>query len=141
MVHASAVRVFGVRTLALCLASTLCVVACARKEGRIEQHRKILLSLTSTTRAIGAGWLAGHLSGTYTKTALDQTLLLVEQERATVVRAPESLADPRGARLSADADELERVIAQIIAAVRAADSAAARRHVASLARDKGHHGR
>ena len=123
----------------MCLATMLCLPACADRDERLAQHRKALQSLASTTRAVSAGWLAGHLSGTFTETALDQTLHLVEQERATVASTPDTLIDPRGADLAAEADRLERILAQMIGAVRTADGAAVREHMASIASNAGSH--
>ena len=80
--------------------------------------------------AIDEAWLDGKLSGTFTVTALEQTLQLAEQERAALAASPEKLADPRGAQLSQSAEQLSRLLAATIRDVRAADAGAVRRHLA-----------
>jgi hypothetical protein len=118
--------------LVLCLVATLASSACSGQDRRLEQHQKALQSLASTTRAIADAWLAGQTSGTYTKTALDQTFRLIEQERTGVAGTPETLADPRGARLTDTADQMSRLVARIMADVGTEDGAAVRRHLALL---------
>jgi hypothetical protein len=81
---------------------------------------------------IAEAWLAGQVSGTYTRTALDQTFYLVEQERATLASTPAMLQDPRGAALSQDAEHLSRLIASIIGDVTSADGQSARQHLTTL---------
>src|SRR4051812_20677526 len=80
--------------------------ACAREDARIQEHQEKLESLGSTTAAIGQAWLAGDVSETFTRTALEQTFLLVEQERSAVASRPQALLDPRGAQLSQVAERL-----------------------------------
>jgi hypothetical protein len=103
-----------------------------RQDRRIQQQQDALQSLSSTTRALAEAWLAGQISGTYTQTALEQTFLLVEKNRATLAASPDILIDPRGAQLSVTAERLARLIARIISDVRGADAAAARVDIAAL---------
>jgi len=116
----------------VCVAGAMNSYACSGHDRQIQQHQKALRSLGSTTHAIVEAWLAGNVSGTYAQTALDQTIVLIEQERTAVAASPEILIDPRGANLSDTADQMTRVAAIIIAAVRDGDAAAARHRLASL---------
>ena len=79
-----------------------------------------------------SAWLSGDTSGTYTATALEHTLALVEQERAALASQAERLVDPRGGRLADSADELSRVLALTIEDVRAGNAESARHHLAAL---------
>jgi hypothetical protein len=121
---------FRASCLAIIAAAALFAVACTGQDERLRQHRQKFESLGSTMSAIDEGWLAGDLSGTTTANALEQTLQLVEQERAALAASPESLADPRGAQLSQAAERLSRLLAATIRDVRAADAAAVRRSLA-----------
>lgn len=105
---------------------------CGRQDARLQQHQEKLESLGATTVAIAEAWLAGSTSGTYTRTALEQTFALVEQERTAVASAPQALLDPRGARLSEAADRLSRLLAVIMHDVASADADAVRRHMAAV---------
>ncbi len=110
----------------------VCAPGCSRQDARFQEHKESLESLGSTTAVITDAWLAGDVSGTYAGTALEQTFLLVEQERTALAQAPQSLHDPRGAYLSQAAERLSRVIADLSADVRDADGPAARAHVAEI---------
>jgi hypothetical protein len=117
------------------LASLICVVtlsaaACSRQDSQIQQHSEKLASLRATTVAIGEAWLAGDVSGTYAQTALEQTFMLVEKERAALAAGPQMLLDPRGAALSQAAERHSRLLALMMHDVRGADAAATRRHIA-----------
>jgi hypothetical protein len=105
---------------------------CSRQDAQLQQHKEAFESLGATTEAIGRAWLSGAVSGTYTRTALAQTLLLVEQERTALTAAPAALADPRGAALSQQAEKLSRLIAGLISDVRDADGQSARIRLASV---------
>jgi hypothetical protein len=120
------------RTIALELAAVLLCVGCSRQDARLEEHKKNFESLGATTKVIGEAWLSGDVSGTFTRTALEQTFYLVEQERASLASRPEMLQDPRGATLSQDAEHLSRVIASMIGDVSSANGEAARQRLASL---------
>jgi hypothetical protein len=117
-------------------AGTLVIVAfgigCSRQDARLEQHKKNLESFGATTKVVAEAWLSGHISGTYTRTALDQTFYLVEKERSTLASKPAMLEDPRGAALSQDAEQLSRLIATIISDVTSADGQSARQHLTTL---------
>jgi hypothetical protein len=106
--------------------------ACAPQDTRIQQHQEKLESLSSTTVAIGRAWLAGDTSGTFTRTALEQTFLLVEQERSALAGTPQALADPRGAHLSEAAEALSRLLAMTINDVGAADAGSVRRRLTEI---------
>jgi hypothetical protein len=114
----------------LILILAVALAGCGREDEAIRQHRQAFESLGSTMAAIDEAWLDGKLSGTFTVTALEQTLQLAEQERAALAASPETLADPRGARLSQSAEQLSRLLAATIRDVRAADAGAVRRHLA-----------
>jgi hypothetical protein len=106
--------------------------ACSGKDSRLQQHREKLQSLTATTTMIAEAWLSGSVSPTYGRTAFEQTLLLVEKERSAVASNPETLADPRGARLADSADRLSRVLAVLIHDVAAGDRASVRQHASEI---------
>ena len=118
--------------MALELAAVLLCSGCSRQDARLEAHKKSLESLGATTKVIAEAWLSGDVSGTYTRTALEQTFYLVEQERARLASTPEMLQDRRGATLSQDAEQLSRLIASMIGDVDTANSDAARQRLASL---------
>ena len=118
--------------MALELAAVLLCSGCSRQDARLEDHKKNLESLGATTKVIAEAWLSGDVSGTYTRTALEQTFYLVEQERARLASTPEMLQDRRGATLSQDAEQLSRLIASMIGDVDTANGDAARQRLASL---------
>jgi len=118
--------------IALELTAILFCIGCSRQDARLEQHKKNFQSLGATTKVIAEAWLSGDVSGTYTRTALEQTFYLVEQERARLASKPEMLQDARGAALSQEAEQLSRLIASMIGDVGTADGNAARQRLASL---------
>jgi hypothetical protein len=107
-------------------------IACARQDTRLQQHEEAFESLGESTAAICEAWLAGDVSGTYLRTALEQTFALVEQERTALASSPAMLLDPRGARLSQSAEALSRVIAALIHDADAADAASVRRRLGAI---------
>ena len=111
---------------------TIACAGCSRTDRQLEQHSEAFTSLSASTAAITDAWLRGLVSGTYALTALDQTFLMVEQERTSLTASASMVIDDRGAAMSDAAEQLSRDVAELIAAVRAADAAAARRHVESL---------
>jgi hypothetical protein len=117
---------------AVIVVAGVCNAGCGRQDQRLQQHQEKLESLGATTAALGDAWLAGGVSGTYTRTALEQTFRLVEQERSTLVSAPATLLDPRGARLSQAAERLSRLLASMMHDVSAADAPGVRRHLADI---------
>jgi hypothetical protein len=106
--------------------------ACASQQDTIRQQQEQLESLGATTQAIGEDWLAGYLSGTFTKTALEGTYAQVERARARLAAKPQMLLDARAARLSQQAEQLSRLIAQLTQDVRGGDGDAVRRRLAAI---------
>lgn len=105
---------------------------CSRQDERLQQHHENIESLASSVRTIGKAWLTGSTSGTYTMTALEQTYLLLEQERSALASTPDALADPRGARLSQIAEHLSRLIAAMQHDVRGANAPSVRQHLTDI---------
>jgi putative membrane protein len=104
--------------------------ACRSRADIIEQQRQALASLQATTGAIAEAWLSGSVSSTYARTALEQTLQLLEKSRSDMIAKPDLLADPNGAGLAAAADRLSRVIALVWKDVGDGDTDAVRRRLA-----------
>jgi hypothetical protein len=117
------------RPLALILLPALVLGGCSRQDAKLEQYAKALSSLTATAAAIGDAWLAGFVSGTYADTALERTLQLVEAERQTLGGASNLLIDPRGARLSRQAERVSRALALMVKSVRESDAGGVRREM------------
>jgi hypothetical protein len=120
------------RGLVLIAVIVSALAGCSRHADKLAQHADAIVSLGSTTSAIAAAWLAGSVSGTYARTALDSTYQLIEKERSSLASAPQMLIDPRGAEMSQTAEKLSRLVAQLIQDVGAADSAAARQHLSQI---------
>jgi len=110
----------------LVIALALLPAACSRLDTRLDQHKQKFESLGETTAAICDAWLGGDVSGTYARTALDQTFMLVEQERTALAASPEALLDPRGADLSQSGERLSRLIAILIHEIEGAHDASIR---------------
>jgi hypothetical protein len=118
-----------------CVGLLIAVVAltgCVRQDTRLLQHAEAFESLAATTKVIVEAWLSGNLSGTFTRTALEQTHALIERERTTLAGSPRRLIDSRGAALSQEAEALSRVTAALIADVREADAGSSRQHLSAL---------
>jgi hypothetical protein len=98
------------------LASAL-IGGCSAPQDRIQQHERQLRSLGATTAVVSDAWLSGRVSAAYAVTALEQTLALVERERAA---------------LGTDAEL--RQLAAVIGDVERADVAAVRRQLAGMSR-------
>ena len=114
------------------VALALTAAACGRQDTRLQQHTDKFESLGETTAAICDAWLNGDVSGTYTHTALDQTFMLVEQERTALAATPEALLDPRGADLSQSSERLSRLIATLIHDVDGANDASVRQRLTQI---------
>jgi hypothetical protein len=105
---------------------------CSGQESLFQQHQEKLDSLASTATAIGEAWLAGRVSGTYAGTALEETFVLVEQERRAVTRSPRALLDPRAARLCQVAERLSRLVTLMLHGVLARDASSVRQRLAEI---------
>ena len=103
----------------------LVCTACS-EESQLNSHREKIESLQSTTAAIAGAWLAGDISRTYAVTALDQTFVLIQQERAEVEEDARALADPRREQLSRRAETLARLSSAMRRDIQAGDAAALR---------------
>jgi hypothetical protein len=114
------------------IAALLCVAGCSRQDRQLQDHQDAFASLSASTKKMVEVWLDGSTSGTYTLTALDQTLVMVEQERSSLAASPKLLIDQRGAAMADSASQLSRQIASMISDVRTANSDDARRHLEQL---------
>jgi hypothetical protein len=121
------------RRAALGLAAALLFSsACAPAAEQIRDHRKAFESLGATTAVVVQAWLEGDVSGTYTRTALETTLQLIEQERAALAGSPRLLARPDAAALAESADRLSRLVAFLARDIASGDSTAARAHLGEI---------
>jgi hypothetical protein len=111
---------------------TIGSTGCQRQDARLQQHQEKFESFGSSTAAFGEAWLAGSTSGTFTTTALEQTFLLIEQERTAMASTPDVLLDPRGAHLSQAAERLSRLVATVIHDIRGADADSLRRRLTEI---------
>jgi hypothetical protein len=110
----------------------LLTFACARQDRQLQQHQEKFHSLAASAQFVAEAWLAGDTSRPYTTTALEQTLRLVEKERAATMATPDLLVDPRGADLPSDADSLEHLLVKMKQDVRVADADSMRQDLARL---------
>ena len=122
-----------VRTVAvIVLATAWDLAGCASQRATIEQQKEKLQSLAASTRLLTDDVLAGEVSKTYARTALDALFLQVEQQRAVLAAKPATLTDPVGAALSQQAEQLARAIAAMQADVQQQDNERLRRRLAAL---------
>jgi hypothetical protein len=70
------------RRLGLCGIATILTAGCASQDSEVQKHAEKMESLRATTVAVMDAWLAGYVSGEYTRTTLERTFQLVDQERA-----------------------------------------------------------
>jgi hypothetical protein len=122
----------SVRASIIVAAVAFTLTGCSSPEERIQHQKKAFRSLAATTVATAQAWLSGDTSGTYTRTALTQTLRLAEQERTALTADPQALAAPAGAALSRSAEQLSRLLAMLLQDVDAQDAHATRQHLAQL---------
>ncbi len=87
--------------------------ACGSPEDGFRQDRQKVESLEATSSFIAQSYAAGGTSSTYTRTALERTLQLVEEERSALGESADTLADPRGAVLSQRCEHLSRFLADL----------------------------
>jgi hypothetical protein len=116
---------------------TAALGACSSPEKQLEQSDKKIEGLRATAQTIGQAWLKGEVSERYASAAFQQTLQLLDKERATLTASPRLLLDPRGASVSRDAEHLSRVLAALIDDAHHGDDASARRHLADVAGSRG----
>jgi hypothetical protein len=119
------------RNLAAAIA-LLGAVSCSRQDRELQQHQETMASLSGSTTAIVNAWLGGSVSGTYTSTALEDVLMMVEQDRYALAVSPKLLIDQRGAAIADSAAQLSQRLAAILSAVQQANSTAARAQVAAI---------
>ena len=111
---------------------TVAFFGCRQHDERLQQHQEKLDSLTASAIAIGRARLSGSTSDTYTRAALERIFSLVEDERAALVSVPDTLLDPRGAKMSQSAERLSRVLAAMQHDVRGSDPRSLRQRVSDL---------
>jgi hypothetical protein len=113
--------------------------ACAAANSDVEKHAEKMASLRASTVAVGESWLAGDVSGTYTRGALEQIFELVDQERAAVAANAEDLARPAADAVARDGEQLQRALASISNGVAGRDGSSVRRQLTDLSgRPSGH---
>lgn len=106
--------------------------ACSGPDRQLAQVQKKIDGLTATARAVTEAWLGGDVSSTYSATAFEQTLQLLDDQRATLNASPELLVNPLGASLSRRSEQLSRLLASLAVDAKTRDTDAARQHLAQL---------
>ena len=101
-------------------------VGCTSPSATVRQQRDKLESLAASTRLVARDWIDGQLSQRYTRTAFAALFEQVEQQRSSLAATPQTLADPQGAALSQQAEQLSRLIAEMIRDVERDDAGAVR---------------
>jgi hypothetical protein len=100
----------------------------------LSDQEKALTSLRATIVFVCDAWLAGSVSTTYARTALEATALLLDKERTELASSPDALASPLGATLSEVEQQLARSLALLHQALSQSDTAVVRQQL-SLVRD------
>ena len=108
------------------------VAACESPDRTITQQQRKLESLGASVRTIGEYWLDRRVAATYARTALEQMHAQVEQQRSILASEPRVLQDTRGADLSARANRLSTLIAQLLRDVQTSDGVALRQHLSQI---------
>ena len=112
------------RAAVVVLAAVLCGAGCSSQQDTLQQQQQKLESLAASTDLLVSDFLAGQVSQTYARTALDAFVRQVEQQRAVLTAEPTLLADDRGAALAQQAGQLSRLIAQMQQDVERGDTSA-----------------
>ena len=110
----------------------IAIAGCGSPETQLEAAQKKIEGLTATTHAVGDAWLNGDVSSTYSGTAFQQALQLLDQQRTSLNTSATLLLDPRGASLSREAEQLSRTLAALIEDTRNHDRVSARQHLAQV---------
>lgn len=119
-------------TAAVVAVATALSGACASRQDTIRQQREKLESLGASTALLVDDFLAGQLSPTYARTALDALFVQVEQQRAALASEPDTLVDGTAASLSQRAEQLSRLVAQMRQDVARDDAGALRARRGSI---------
>jgi hypothetical protein len=106
--------------------------ACRTPEQTLTDQNKTLESLRATATAVADAWLAGDVSSTFARTALEETLQLLENSRSELAASPALLADPQFANLTQSLDRLTRTVGALWKNVGDGDAAAVRRQLAEV---------
>jgi hypothetical protein len=114
------------------LVTTAGLASCGGPDKQLQDAQKNIRGLDATVHAVAEAWLNGDVSATYSRTAFQQTLQLLDKQRASLDSSPKLLLDPRGASLSRDAERLSRALAALIDAARRNDAGSARQQLRQL---------